>query len=259
MKIGIVVLATNAYFVLGIRFIKRFMQFYKGEQEIKFFCFSNIDPKDYLPEYYNFVEYIYTTNDNWVEGTNLKFKSIMSLEYSRIASDVDYLFYFDADTNVNKEFTEEWFIGDSVAGQHFADQDWMKEIKGFERNSRSKAYIPFNTTLTQVYTYGAFWGGSKEWVMNFCRTMIEWQKADKSWGYEPGNNDEAYSNAYFHYNPPSKLVLCKDFSFVISHKGGIENMRDVNLDVSELKRDLRKYKNQNINIEHGKVTADRNI
>jgi len=253
MKIGIAVLCTNAYVVLGARFIKRFMQFYTGEQKIKFFCFSNEDVRIYLPEERKYeVEWIYTTNSNWVEGTNLKFTSILKLENKEI----DYLHYFDSDTNVDKPFTEEWFLGESVAGQHYGDQDWMKEVKGFERNPRSKAYVPFDTKLFQCYAYGAFWGGSKEWVMFFCKTMLEWQRVDLAWNYEPSNHDEAYSNAFFHYYPPDKIVACKDFAFVISDKGGIGDPRHMNLNVSEIKKDLLKYKEKNINIQHGKVTVE---
>ena len=226
------------------------MQFYKGERKIKFFLFSDINPKDYLPKGVDYV-YIHTTNANWVDGTNLKFKSFLSLKDNLL--DISHLYYYDADTNISKEFTEEWFLGDSVAGQHYADESWMKEKKGFERNPRSKAYVPFDTKLKQVYTYGAFWGGSVEWVMNFCKTMLEWQLADKQWGYEPCTNDESFSNAYFHYNPPSKLVLCKDFAFDISDKGGIGETRDMNLNISGITEELKLYKNDNINIQDGKV------
>jgi hypothetical protein len=248
MKIGIVVLCTNAYFCLGIRFVKRFMHFYKGGGDITFFLFTDVDPKDYLPDNIHY-EYIHTTNKSWVEGTNLKFTSILSLENR----DVDFLFYFDADTNIDKDFTEEWFLGESVGGQHYGDQGWMKDKKGFERNPKSKAYVPLDTPLFQVYTYGAFWGGSKEWVMNFCNTMLEWQKIDKAWGFEPGTNDESYSNAYFHYNPPSKLVLCTEFKFLISDKGGIGETRRMDLDVEELKRGLKEAKDKFINIANGKL------
>lgn len=247
-KIGIVILGTNAYFILLIRFVKRFMHFYKGNSDITFFLFTDTDPKDYLPEGIKY-EYIHTTNKSWVEGTNMKFTSILSLENR----DVDFIYYFDADTNINREFTEEWFLGNSVAGQHYGDQSWMKEKKGFERNPRSKAYIPLDTNLPQMYYYGAFWGGSKEWTMNFCRTMIEWQKADKSWGYEPGVNDESFSNCYFHFNPPEKVVLCKDFAFLISDKGGLQNTRNVDLNIEELKYEARKLKDQLWNLENSKI------
>lgn len=248
MKIGIVILATNSYFVLGVRFIKRFMHFYQGKEEIKFFFFSDRDPKDYLPDNTNNVEYIFASNKSWVDGTNMKFSSILSLQ----DRDIDYIYYFDADTNVNQPFTEEWFIGDMVGGQHYGDQSWMKEKKGYDRNPKSKAYIPLDTPLPQMYYYGAFFGGRKERVIEFCNTLREWQKADKLWGYEPGVNDESYIQKYFHYNPPT-AVLCKDFKFAISDKGGIGETRRMDLDVSSILEEMRRLRNDKINITGGKI------
>jgi len=233
---------------LGIRFMKRFMQFYKGDSNITFYFFSDIDPKEYIPDTID-CKYFYTTNKNWVDGTNLKFTSILTLEHC----DADYLYYFDADSSVNQEFTEEWFLEDSVAGQHYGDQSWMKEKKAFDRNPHSKAYVPKDTILPQMYYYGAFFGGKKEWMINFCKLMIEYQQADKIIHYEPGVNDESYINREFHFNPPSKIVLCKDFKFIISHKGGIGETRNVNLDISRLKKELLVYKNDNIDIIDNKV------
>lgn len=250
MKIGIVVLCTNAYFVLGIRFIKRFIHHYKGDKDIVFYIFTDKDPKDYLPDDINY-RYHHTTNKSWVDGTNLKFTSILKLENC----EADYLFYFDADTSVDRDFTEEWFLGDMVGGQHYGDQGVMlKEGRPYDRNPRSKAYIPYDTKLSQVYYYGAFFGGKRERVMEFCKTLVEWQIADKKWGYEPGVNDESYIQKYFHYNPP-KMVKTQDFKFVISHKGGIGDTRIMNLDVKDLLEDLLKYKNEIIDIQHGKVTV----
>ena len=250
MNIGIVVLATNAYFVLGVRFIKRFMKFYKGDKNITFYFFSDNNPKDYIPDNID-VEYFYVTNNNWVDGTNLKFTSILSIK-DRLKS--DYLFYFDADTNVNKDFTEEWFIGDLVGGQHYADQDWMKNEKGFDRNPLSKAYVPFDTKLSQMYFYGAFFGGNSKNMIKFCETMNFYQLEDKKIPYEPGTNDESYINCYFHFNPPEKIVLCTKFAFAISDKGGIGETRNIDLDVNSIKNELLINKNKSINIQNNKVT-----
>jgi len=249
MNIGIVVLATNAYFVLGIRFIKRFMKFYKGDKNITFYFFSDNDPKNYIPDNID-VEYFHVTNSNWVDGTNLKFTSILSIK-DKLKS--DYLFYFDADTNVNKDFIEDWFIGDLVGGQHYADQDWMKNEKGFDRNPLSKAYVPFDTKLHQMYFYGAFFGGTSENMIEFCKTMRYYQLEDKKIPYEPGVNDESYINCYLHFNPPTKVVLCKDFAFAISDKGGIGETRYPDLNVDELKKELLIYKNEFINIQNNKL------
>ena len=78
-KIGIVILATNAYFVLGTRFIKKFIHHYKGDSEIKFYFFSDTDPRPYLSDSIN-VEYHHTIHNSWVEGTNSKFVNIISLK-----------------------------------------------------------------------------------------------------------------------------------------------------------------------------------
>ena len=251
MNIGIIVLATNAYFVLGIRFIKRFIQFYKGNKEITFYFFSNNNPKDYLPDNID-VEYFFANNDNWVDGTNLKFTSILSIG-DRIKS--DYLFYFDADTNVNSTFTEEWFLGDMVGGQHSTDQNSMKEYKNFDRNILSQAYVPEDTILPQMYYYGAFFGGTYKNIIKFCETIRYYQLKDKEIPYEPEVNDESYINKEFHFNPPTKIVLCTNFAFSISDKGEIGNTRNSNLDVNEIKKELLENKNNDVNIINNKVIS----
>ena len=183
--IGISILCTNAYFPLGIRFVRRFMKYYRGQRDVIFFIFTDRDPKDFLKEGTNY-RWIKTENSNWVDGTNLKFKSIISL----FNEPVEYLYYFDADTNVNREFTEDWFIGDLVGGQHY--NDCYDQPKPFDRNPRSKAYIPYDTEFKQMYFYGAFFGGKRDRMIGFCQTLFEWQLLDKEIGYEPAVNDESY-------------------------------------------------------------------
>ena len=232
MKIGIVLLATNAYFVLGVRFIKKFMHHYTGSEKVKFYFFSDEDPAQYLPAELD-VEYHKTVHISWVEATNDKFRSILSLENC----DCDYLYYFDADTGVSKDFDESWFLGDLVGGEHYGNRGWLANGAGFDKNPQSKAYVPADTTLPCVYHYGAFFGGKRDRVIDFCNTLHEWQLEDKKIPYEPGVNDESYINAYFHYNPPI-TVPCEKFAFDISHKGGIGETRNTKLDVSSLKKQM---------------------
>jgi Glycosyltransferase family 6 len=229
-KIGIVVLATNAYFVLGVRFIKKFVHHYHGSAEVTFHFFSDEDPAPYLSEDSQVV-FHKTSHESWVEATNDKFRSILSLEESSL----DYLYYFDADTNVSKNFNETWFLGELVGGEHYGNRGWLANGAGFDKNPQSKAYVPADTHLPCTYYYGAFFGGRINRVMEFCRILREWQIEDKKIPYEPGVNDESYINAYFHYNPPT-TVKCEDFAFEISHKAGLGETRDTGLDVSGLKR-----------------------
>lgn len=247
LNIGIAIIATNAYFILGIRFIKKFIYYYKGNSQIQFYFFSDTDPKNYLPNNID-VFFVKENHSNWIEGTNSKFKNIISLENCKS----DYLYYFDADTNISKEFTEDWFLGDIVGGEHYGNRGWLKNGAGFDRNVQSKAYVPLDSTLSYTYRYGAFFGGKKDLIIQFCKTLKEWQIEDKKIPYEPGCNDESYINTYFHFNPPY-TVPCEKFMFDISDKGNIGETRNIFLDIEKHKQDMIKNKHKLIDIKNNTV------
>tara|TARA_Y100000004_G_scaffold108399_1_gene121585 strand:- start:510 stop:1271 length:762 start_codon:yes stop_codon:yes gene_type:complete len=250
MKIGIVLVATNAYFVMGIKFVKRFYQFYTGSDPVVFYFFSDTDPKPYVPDHID-IKHIKEEHKTWVSATNSKFNNILKLQNE----DVDYLFYFDADTNVSSKFDCNWFLGDLVGGEHFGNRGWMKDKKPFDRNPDSKAYIPLDTELPQTYVYGAFFGGKKDRLVDFCSTLSDWQMEDKKIPYEPAWNDESYINKFFHFSSDGdvKIIKTEDFPFQVSDKSGVGDSRDSKLDVEHIKEDLLKYKDLPINICGGKV------
>lgn len=49
-----------------------------------------------------------------------------------------------------------------------------------------KQYVSKDSKLPYIYHYGAFFGGKKERVVEFCKTLREWQLEDKKIPYEPG-------------------------------------------------------------------------
>lgn len=249
MNIGIIILATNAYFILGIRFIKKFMHYYKGSKSITFYFFSDESPSPYLSGEEDVV-FFEQHHASWVEGTNSKFKNILMLE----ACKSDYLYYFDADTNITKDFTDEWFLGDLVGGEHYGNRSYLKNGIGFDHNPKSKAYVPYNCKTPCTYYYGAFFGGKKDQVLTFCRTLYNNQLADKKIGYEPVVNDESYINQYFYEYPPSYTVKCEDFQFLVSDKGGIENTRNVKTCTEEFKKKLRDNAQKIFDIQYNKLT-----
>ena len=139
-----------------------------------FFFFSDTDPSGYLQDAID-VEYYHDTHSDWVEGTNSKFKNIMKLK----DKDVDYIYYLDADTSVNSNFDMSNLIGDLVGGEHYGNRGWMKDSKPFDRNPVSKAYVPEDTDLPQMYYYGAFFGGQKDKFIELCELLREWQLEDR--------------------------------------------------------------------------------
>jgi glycosyl transferase family 25 len=251
--IGITVVCTNAYFVLGLRFVKKFMHHYKGTHDIKFYLFTDTDPRPYAPQYAHQIVYVPTTHANWQDGTNSKFSSFLQLEQENC----DHLFYFDADTNITSDFTEEWFLGDMVGGEHY-NNDYRKPDgtlceKPYDRNPQSKAYIPHDTPLPQMYYYGAFFGGTKQRVLDFCTLLCQHQAADRLLPYEPAWNDESYINQHFHYHPPTKVVRSANFKFDISDKGGIGDPRNMRLNIQGYKDKLLQHPTLIFDFEHGGV------
>lgn len=227
--IGIVIICTNAYFILGLRFVKKFINHYRGKFNIVFYLFTDTDPKPYSSNINN-LKYINTIHENWQDSTNSKFKNIISIENEKL----DYIYYFDADTNIYKDFTEEWFLGDLVGGVHYNNcfkTNGILDEKPYDRNILSKAYIPFDTKLPQTYYYGAFFGGIKNVIINFCKQLYNNQICDKLIPYEPIWNDESYINNYFHYNPPSFIIPSEKFLFEISNKGGFDNLKNSQLNI----------------------------
>ena len=70
--------ATNAYFTLGLRFLNRFNRFYTGESKVKFYFFSDQDPTEYVPDNID-VTYKPFHHENWLDATNSKSKLMLSL------------------------------------------------------------------------------------------------------------------------------------------------------------------------------------
>ena len=244
----IAIVATNIYFMLGLRFIRQFWTNCE-EKNIKFHFFSDIDPTPYLKEGMQ-CQYWPENHRSWQDATNSKFKNMLKIELNP----KDSLFYFDADTSVSIKFTTKWFlIGDLVGGEHFANRSDLAGNCGYDRNPKSKAYVPEDSKLEPIYYYGAFFGGKRAYVTEFLNTLVEWQIYDKTvLNYEPAVNDESYINKYFHYSPPA-IVKCEDFKFNISCKGGIENYRSVNHTDEATLQKLTELKDKNWTILKGVI------
>lgn len=248
-EIGIVLLATNAYFILGVRFIHRFMHFYKGEYNIKFYFFSDTNPEKYLPSgFANRIEFHHAQHRSWVDGTNSKFNNIIKLSIT----DSDYLYYFDADTNIQKDFDEIWMLGDLVGGEHYSSRTTLSGGAGLDRNPKGNSYVPHNTGLPYTYYYGAFFGGKREKLIDMMTTLAEWQREDQLIHYEPPVNDESYINKYFHYNEPTTVSI-EDFAFVVSDKGGLGNTRVMNLSIEEHKKNISLNRDQLWDLQFNKL------
>jgi hypothetical protein len=253
VRIGLMVIATNAYLPLGIRLIKKFNHFYTGKASVHFYLATEDDPFRYLN--CDNVTHITRQHKTWAEGTDTKFKEIVGLANEQL----DYVFALDADTNIDKPFDEEWFIGTRVGFEHFGNKTWMLKEKNYDRNPKSNAYVPHDTPLPQMYYMGMIFGGELGFAVDMCTTMMNWRDEDYRTGNPAAVQDESYVNKFFHVNPPDKVVLYDDFKWVVSDKGGIGadstmGIRNLSIDISKYKRQMARHKDELIEIANSKLT-----
>jgi hypothetical protein len=100
---------------------------------------------------------------------------------------------------------------------------------------------------------GMLWGGKHGLAMHVARHIVRWVKDDHYRGQYAAVQDESYINKYFLDNPPAKVVPWEEFPFVVSDKGGIPETRDVNFDTTEMKAEMVRLRDKQINIHLGKV------
>lgn len=247
-KVGIVIIATNMYYILGIRFIKRFLHFYKGDSNISFYFFSDRDPLECLSEEEcKSVIWNVENHNDWVSATNSKFENMLKC----ISDDKDYLFYFDADTNIDKDFGDWFLIGDLVGGEHFGNRSFLKGGKP-DTKLGVMSFTPEHSPLKHTYYYGAFFGGKTLAVKLMCTMLKNWQLTDRMIKYEPPVNDETYINKYFHFCPP-ETVACEEFKFLISDKAGFLNTRNPRWINEHILDQMKVLKNKVYDIQNGKI------
>lgn len=253
MKIGILIIGTNGYFVLACRFINRFHNLYNGNYKIEFHFFCDKNPHGYLPEDVDY-KYYYSSHESWQEAVNSKFSSINRII---IEDNPDYLYFFDADTNIAGPFGD-WFVGEHTVGKHFGYNESTPDEMAFDRNELSSCYIPFGTNNVNYY-YGAFWGGKTDLVKNYSKEIIKLQEKNKAINHEPVWNDESYTNYYFNLiSRPTKIIETKDFQFVTSCKGGMDRVRfEVDAEFKDHEKVFQENNNKLINVNHNIITVEK--
>ena len=194
-NIGIVILATNKYFVLGLRLMHRISHFYSGNSKIHFHFFSDNDPREYLN--LNNITYHKAPSKSWTETVLFKLKAMN--EVAR-GEDYGYFVYVDADSNLSKNFKDEDFTSESFILKHF-----LTSVKNhYEENSLSSAYID-PTEYPDFYYHSCYFGGAKNNILQLTNTSIDLCEQDANNGITARAEDESYINKYFYMNPPKTI------------------------------------------------------
>lgn len=206
-KICIVLVATNYYFPLGLRFINRWSHLYNGEIETEFHFYSEKDPSEYIDSTLSNVLFHKMETTSWSEADVSRIYEIVKMD----DHETDYIYVFDADTNIDFKFNDYLFKDGIVAYQHLYNDL-------FDTNKEAKNY--FEVTPSDIWYQTCLIGGSKKDMVAMCKAVVPWISIDQENGYTPQWIAERYFNRYLHENKPSYYIKRgQPTPFYMSDKG----------------------------------------
>lgn len=225
-KYTMVMNATNAFSVLGIRFIRHFYHFYRGRDLVEFYVFADgkIQLYHFPKNLWNHIHLEPMHHKTWLEGTTSRFACILSgmTEYRG-----EIICHVDADTDVHRAFNME-FIG--PFSTMFGVAHWQQEPRWA----------------------CDFWGGDKLEMYRKCCCCLVRQSMDEDRGIQAPINDCTYTNWYFDTFGDSERIERRQFPFATSCKGGLEEVvRNPDYDVKPILDKIAANVDQDFSIGNG--------
>lgn len=186
MNIGLLVIATGKYKIFLKDLIESSDKHFLTSHNVKYFLF--VDEKIELISNRE-IEQILIEHKPWPFPTLLRYKHFVNSADK--FKDLDYLYYVDSDMIFENTVSDEVF-GDIVCVAH----PWFIGNRGTpENDKKSLAYIP--DKLNFQYMAGAFFGGTKDCIMNMFQFIDKQIDIDYSRGVIAKWHDESHSNKFF--------------------------------------------------------------
>lgn len=195
MKVGLLIIATDKY----TRFLKNLIssadKFFCKNHEVNYFIFSNLNNDVQTERKLNIFN---IEHKPWPWMTLGRYH--IFYDHYQALSQMDYLYYCDADMLMVDEIGDEIF-SDRVATQH---PGFFGERGTPEFRNKSLAYI--DPSEKMEYFAGGFNGGSSKEYLKMCKILSENIKKDLDNDIIAIWHDESHINRYFIDNPPTKIL-----------------------------------------------------
>ena len=197
MKIGLLIIATGKYDTFIPPLFKSVQKYFMTGHEVKMFVFTD----GTIPENDTVVRFE-QEHMGWPHPTLRRYEIFD--KHSDVLSEVDYLFYCDADMRfvapVGDEIlpdTETGLVGTEHPGFYGGRRGT------YENRQESLAYVSNNEGST--YFAGGFNGGTSEAFLKMIKTLANNIQEDLKNNIIAVWHDESHMNRYFINNPPKKL------------------------------------------------------
>jgi histo-blood group ABO system transferase len=186
MNIGLLIIATGKYSVYIENLIKTADDFFLRNHNVTYYLFLD---KNVYVESNRKIEQIIIEHKPWPFPTLLRYKHFVN--NSSLFDDLDYLYYVDSDMIFENIVGDEIF-GDIVCVAH----PWFIGNRGTpENDKKSLSYIPDSVNFQ--YMAGAFFGGSKDCILNMFEFISKQIDIDYSRDVIAKWHDESHSNKFF--------------------------------------------------------------
>jgi histo-blood group ABO system transferase len=195
MKVGLLIIATNKYIKFLQPLIESADKHFLFNRDVTYFIFTNLDIELVSNRK---IELIKIEHREWPWMTLGRYQIFK--ENSELLSNMDYLYYCDADMRF-VDFVGDEIISEKVATQH---PGYFGRRGTPETRKESLAYISNNEEMQ--YFAGGFNGGSSKEFLKMSEVISENINKDYSNGIIAIWHDESHMNRYFIDNKPTKIL-----------------------------------------------------
>lgn len=169
--IAILYIATGPYIAFWKAFFLSFEEKFLPDFEKHYFVFTDIDAFFCIEN--ERVHKIYQKAEPWPLPTLLKFHRFLELEAELLK--YDYVYQSNANIVCKNIVYEQDFLPREAKGENlfFTQHPGFRQMKPcefpYERNKKSKAYVPYN--CGKDYVYGAMNGGKTKSYLEFIKKI----------------------------------------------------------------------------------------
>ena len=198
MNIGILYICTGNYTVFWKEFYESCEKKLLLEDEKYYFVFTDAETLEYEEENPR-IKKIYQENLGWPDNTLKRFH--VFLKHKELYSEMDYLYFFNANLKVVKSIKREEFLPDGDNLMVTIHPGFYNKINSqfpYERNAISRACIPEGEG--DYYVAGGLNGGKRAVFLKMAQELMRNIDEDGANGYVACWHDESHINNYVYMN-----------------------------------------------------------
>ena len=206
MKIAILYICTGTYVHFWEKFYRSFREKFIPEAVKDFFVFTDAESL-YGEAEDPHIRRIYQESLGWPGNTLYRFR-IFSRVKEQLA-DFDYVFYFNANMVCLETVTAEEFLPgkeELLVVQHPGNFNKRPYDYPYERNPRSRAYIPYTCLAGKHYVCGGVNGGETGVYLDMIAELEKRIDEDDARGVMATWHDESQINRYIIDHPSYRLL-----------------------------------------------------